>query len=718
MKIEFSKLKLGDILCSDFSQLQTNNTLDFSRHNICVIYGPNGTGKTTLTRILKNDSDDSEYTLSIDSSVYTQEDDTQFHIIDDQNSRNIIVGSTEDFILGDNIKREYELKKNIEDGFESLFKNIIPNGLKTSFGIAKTSTYFDELILNTELRTIISDIANSRSKGKKTDRGHFLNVIGSLVSEIDENDYPKMQSFINDYKLDESIIRKFLSLSFESFTKENQYTKIEECAEALRILEKYDYMNECIVCDSPIDRNELLSKKRTQQNCAISSLSPQSKDIMEQLLHTTQSDDQFEICAHLEKSLKTGSTDELLVIVSEIARYKKRYNSLIIDFFIDSVKNTNLAEEYTEYSTLTIGKAEFEGEDIIFIESFLNDCLNRKIRLERDTDKNLHLLLGNEEFLNHPRDKLCLSNGEQNFLSLAFELLKAKKSTKKIVILDDPISSFDSIYKNKIAFAIIKVLTSKKTIVLTHNTDLIKLFEHQKQNCFSLFQLNNVEGGENGFIPISRDEVSLLLYIHEFLNLLRGNIATEILDEQKFLISIIPYMRGYCHIINDTDTIKKLNKLMHGYESEAINVTEIYNKLFSDQVISNIYTISAIDIMQSDISSFQILKADRYPLLNRTLHHTLSYLFLRLSVEKTLVKKYHINTASNEMLSQIISTSFKSDTPEEIKHRVFFLSRKTLLNEFNHFEMDMSIFQPAIDITNQTLAKEKDEIMNYLVQFQ
>ena len=47
-----------------------------------------------------------------------------------------------------------------------------------------------------------------------------------------------------------------------------------------------------------------------------------------------------------------------------------------------------------------------------------------------------------------------LSSGEQNFISLAFELLMARHSNKEYVVLDDPVSSFDSVYKNKIASAL------------------------------------------------------------------------------------------------------------------------------------------------------------------------------------------------------------------------------------------------------------------------
>jgi hypothetical protein len=94
-------------------------------------------------------------------------------------------------------------------------------------------------------------------------------------------------------------------------------------------------------------------------------------------------------------------------------------------------------------------------------------------------------------------------------------------------------------------------------------------------------------------------------------------------------------------------------------------------------------------------------------MLSKTLTHTYTYLHLRLTTEKTLVDKYSINTSKFDMLTNIITAAFKGGDRETINNRVFFLSRKTLLNEFNHFDMDMNIFQPAIDITNRALEKEK-----------
>ena len=53
---------------------------------------------------------------------------------------------------------------------------------------------------------------------------------------------------------------------------------------------------------------------------------------------------------------------------------------------------------------------------------------------------------------------------------------------------------------------------------------------------------------------------------------------------------------------------------------------------------------------------------------------------------------------------------------EARNNRVFFTSRKTLLNEFNHFEGNMNIFQPAIDITEAALQKEVADIESKLIQ--
>jgi len=713
MQIVFEKLIRKKIFCDEFKSLTENNLIDLTSNRIAIIYGPNGTGKTSLAKALGQDPG-AEYTITINGQKHTEKDLKIAHVISDQNDRNIIEGSTEDFILGDNIRREYELKRQIEDGFRDLFEQKLIFGLKQRFGISVKGSPFESVIRDAKLKEFIADLGNVKSKGRNIDRGEFLNHVSGLIRhEIPEHDEAKLKFFIEDFKGKDSVIRKFLAQSFVLLKEEKQLLKIEESSEAVRILEKYNYLDECVVCDTDIDRDVLLTRKHSQKKVAFESLSEETKKIVEEIIKKIPNADPFNLSDGLNQALKSGDSKALAEIKVEIKAYSDIYSNLIVNLFVDSLAD-DLQTAFTEYAKLTIEKPQFESEDIIFIEKFLNDCLERKIMLTRDGDNNLKLLLGDDEFLNHGRGSLSLSNGEQNFLSLAFELLKAKKANGTIVVLDDPISSFDSIYKNKIAYSILKILGDKKALILTHNTDLIKLLEHQQKNCFSLYYLNNTREEVNGLIFINPHEVKILLYIHEFLDLLRAGIKNEILDEKAFLISIIPFMRGYCQITNNCDDKNLLTKIMHGYETTKVNLSEIYGRIFGPGIIEGIHNISVLDIVNMDLDSIEIIKSKKFPLLSKTLNHTFTYLYLRLSVEKRLVEKRNVNTKKFDMLSNIITDAFKGKDPESIHNRVFFLSRKTLLNEFNHFEIDMNIFQPAIDITNQSLNKEKTEILQKL----
>ena len=85
-------------------------------------------------------------------------------------------------------------------------------------------------------------------------------------------------------------------------------------------------------------------------------------------------------------------------------------------------------------------------------------------------------------------------------------------------------------------------------------------------------------------------------------------------------------------------------------------------------------------------------------------------LFKRLKFEK-----FNVNTEKCEQLGQIISESYpNANDVDQIRKRIRLTSKKTLINEFNHFEGNLSIFQPAIDITDYALGKEKINILTFL----
>lgn len=153
---------------------------------------------------------------------------------------------------------------------------------------------------------------------------------------------------------------------------------------------------------------------------------------------------------------------------------------------------------------------------------------------------------------------------------------------------------------------------------------------------------------------------------------------------------------------------------MHGYGNGSLDVIPIYNKLFGN-VFEGTEIISVSDILQVDCNSLDILDKGDFPLLSDTLEQTLIYYHLRMKVEKELVDVFDLHPRETTMLNQIIQQAFKcqGNDPnyEKLRNfRVFFTSRKTLLNEFNHFEGNMNIFQPAIDITKSALNREITKI--------
>lgn len=74
----------------------------FSREGISVIYGPNGTGKTSLVKVLSSEKGTKVKNYTYDGNEYGW---FSIFVINDQNNRNIIQGKQKFLIKEDNIKK-------------------------------------------------------------------------------------------------------------------------------------------------------------------------------------------------------------------------------------------------------------------------------------------------------------------------------------------------------------------------------------------------------------------------------------------------------------------------------------------------------------------------------------------------------------------------------------------------------------------------------------
>jgi len=713
--IKFKKIENGDIFTRDFKPLVKNNEIAFaSSEEIAVVYGPNGTGKTSLIKVLSNEKG-TKVEYDYNGQAYTSGKDI-FHIISDQNNRNIIKGETKDFFLGDNIKREYELQELIAAGRKSLI-DTITSSLK-SRGITTANSPLIGLISNSDIAAIIKDVVNRQSQGKNTLTDDLIVKLRAITTvKIQELDDTKLQFLQNDIADKDGIIRKIEALNAKPLASNPHIYQIEENTEAINILNRF-HKDQCIVCDTMgIDWKTLLDYKTKNRTTVIEALSEDIKNIIEKIIALVPTTDPFQIKKLLVDAIIKGDNENIVSLLHEVEVYKFLYSQLVLNDLAAVIAASELPTQLAEYQTLIDEKPEIKAEDELYIQEIISNSMNKSLTLARDENKNLKILLSNREILGKSRDELPLSTGEQNFLSLTFEFLKAKNSACDVVVIDDPVSSFDSIYKNKVVYAIVKMLHSKKRIILTHNTDFLRLLESQYANCYKLYLLNNTDGEENGFIALNDNEQEMLININKLLFAFRYSIFDYIMNKELFLISMIPFMRGYANITNDKVTYDTLTQLMHGYKTEKVDVAKIYINLFGnkDGILPAFYEISVADILSKTVDGVHILNPGQYPLLDKTLRHTFTYLFLRLLIEKKLVEKFNLDTNRHKLLGQIISAAYPNENDiDQIRNRIRLTSKKTLINEFNHFEGNLSIFQPAIDITDQALGKERTDVVTFV----
>ena len=740
MKLVFSSIKNGTIFESDFQMLNPGNgTIEFKHMNsaggIAVIYAPNGTGKSSLTRVVEAEdlSDDLSYAVVDDDG--TPINPGEFHIIPDQINRDVIRGKETDYLIGAQIKREYQLRDQINNAFDIAYKTLEAT-YKSEFKVTKVGDFLLDQISTLQdepyptAYKYIHNIVNKKYHGRSICQADFVSFIRNNKNKLELNriDSDKKAWIVDDCSGKANIVKRLIELDCHTIVPSIETIQLEQHDDAIGILRKYHSLDTCIVCDNHnFHGDELLEMKQNNRKRIYDELDSETKKLLDNVVRESglETTDPFDIKRIVGEFIAGGDESDLLNLQKNLMLSVHAIGDEMIDILLHCFDDTSLFENFDEYNSLVAKQPELDSEELLFIEDVINESIGKDITIERETNnnRNYKLKLGGKDLLNTSRASMELSSGEQNFVSLAFELLLARHSSKDYVVLDDPISSFDSIYKNKIAFCIIKFLDQKKQIVLTHNMDLIHLLDVQLNNCFNLYLLNNSVNGQNGFIRVNEQEKKLLINLHELIKLFQNKVNKErgdtrlvpaIRNRRHFLMSMIPFIRGYSHIsLDKDDDFGTLSSIMHGYNSGSVDVVPIYNKYFGyDFGGSEVITVD--DVINLDCNKLDIIDETSFPLLSETLKQTLIYYHIRMKVEKGLVEAFNIPTHDMDTLNQIIRKAFPEsrDVEDERnrKLRVFFTSRKTLINEFNHFEGNMNLFQPAIDINPTALRKEIKDI--------
>lgn len=189
MKITFSTIKSGEIFCDDFLCLtDLNGTIEFKHMQtaggIAVVYAPNGTGKSSLASLLDTEvTDESRKFVAADEYGNEIKPETgTFHVIHDQLNRNVIRGKTTDYLIGAQIRREYELRDRLSVAYQNAFSQL-SSKYKTDYKVSKVGDCIlvhMQSLQDTVHQTaypFIRSIVNSRQRGKDIDKDKFVEFI-------------------------------------------------------------------------------------------------------------------------------------------------------------------------------------------------------------------------------------------------------------------------------------------------------------------------------------------------------------------------------------------------------------------------------------------------------------------------------------------------------------------------------------------------------------
>jgi len=274
--------------------------------------------------------------------------------------------------------------------------------------------------------------------------------------------------------------------------------------------------------------------------------------------------------------LKNKESKDLTILEKDLQRLQaistRHSNPAVKDFckkyieeqeFLEKlkVKNTNLQAELKTYSKSTFDK--YSGIINTYLQKFA-------AYLEIKEMKSTYKGGGDEPFAEYglyvsgnkvnfkdnscdPSVKHCLSEGDKTALALAFFLAKLRIDTeigKKIIVFDDPISSFDIERKNSTITQLYQLgQKANQLLVLTHNLLFAKEFwDKLKSNCQVLKFCELRKSTQIVDYDIENETLNGLFKDYSVLdNFLTNGVESDI-EKRNVARCIRPILEGYFRV--------------------------------------------------------------------------------------------------------------------------------------------------------------------------
>lgn len=609
----------------DYIQFDDSFNIELDR-NSKIVFGYNGIGKSSIYKYLKNKYQEYDY-------------------LDYEDTKDSFLKNKKEVVIGARIQTITKLKNEIEQ----LKQN---NDVE---GILKKYDY------------------NSQTKAKKVSN-ELANI--QKLKEIKEVTLEKNKLEYASNILYEEIKKDF----FDNYKAINEIANLKEEIEALKNV----YMDQAYqALINSIDDNETTCPAcNTKGIHNLKDIFNQKKKIYEKSNKSLFGNFKFRNNIDKEKQI-----ENLIGLAKDFD--EKEIAELII-FDVDDNRRSNIIENLKQIREKNKEIEKLQGRLQEYYNNIKKEEKDIKLYFENRFDIEELKFDDNENkiIVKFKRNVDTYSEGEVHLIILLFKLYEFKINDSNTLIIDDPLTSYDSINQYKTLFEIVNTAsTEKKILIFTHNIEMINIINSQDSGTFRYqyiekylekLYLKNIDINATGSI----------LSLSNLLNL----------DNEKYLRLLIErekeendeYHKVFHYDNSYTLQDNEFNGLTNEYFVNLIDKfdpNDIKNMTFSQNTFNKIIYMCAIRVW-IEKKFYEVIKEDEE--------------IFRKITGKQFSEKVNILLPRNS--DSLLINQYPNLT------RTFLMSKKVMLNQNEHYQSQIIPFNYALNISLDELIHEIKEI--------
>ncbi|MEG1861894.1 MAG: hypothetical protein RR206_09425 [Bacteroidaceae bacterium] len=302
-----------------------------------------------------------------------------------------------------------------------------------------------------------------------------------------------------------------------------------------------------------------------------------------------------------------------------------------------------------------------------------------------------------------PREVKAYSTGEIDLLVMLVGLNAFIASDDDVIILDDPITSFDTANQYTVLFDLINIVSKEKktVIILTHNSNCINIAESQYPGCFSYFGLDRWSDGLR-IQPINMNNHNGTRYLCQQT---LEDVALESLEAES-LVKV-----KYLKAVKEREEETHLHKVFH-YDRPN-SVAE-----YQGETLENEFLVGLIE-------SFDANTINKNSFVQKCIDKELTMIALRVWVEKQLYSYQHSEPYFDDIiekpLGKRIEVIFSKDNssswhgPKAIT-RTYLMGKKVMLNQSSHSNAQSIPFEYALNLSVYDVERAVEDLKTHFIK--